>query len=119
MRVAALVGDYRPKRRSGARDSSGNPANFAYGKVKELQRIARFFAKQKMRPNFSKILYYGSWRVLSAAHANRYSRPLRHGVTFALGMPARSAYKPAGGRGAHVNPLAGGGLKFRENFVKF
>jgi hypothetical protein len=32
------------------------------------------------------------------AYANRYFQTLRHGVKSVLGMPARSALKPAGGR---------------------
>jgi hypothetical protein len=38
----------------GARDCSGNPAGFAWGKSEELERKARFFAQRKMRHESSK-----------------------------------------------------------------
>jgi hypothetical protein len=34
--------------------ASGNPAGVTYGNNEELERKARFFAKQKMRPNDEK-----------------------------------------------------------------
>jgi hypothetical protein len=43
----------------------------------------------------------------AAAYANRYLRTRRQRPKSDLGMPARSACKPTGGRGAYENPLAG------------